>query len=80
MVGTDFPDLYPLYRVPHSTRLIQETEVLANVLEMTSSGMIAQLWKTVAPENRIPMVKDTPHEGCYDKYTHCVNRFTGRFV
>ena len=40
LVGTGFPDLYPLYRTPVTPpdRLYQETEIIAQVLSMVASG------------------------------------------
>jgi CHASE2 domain-containing sensor protein len=40
LVGTDFPDLYPLYRVPSKNYEMQETEVIAHTLESIASELL----------------------------------------
>jgi CHASE2 domain-containing sensor protein len=40
LVGTDFPDLYPLYRVPSKNYEMQETEVVAHTLESIASDLV----------------------------------------
>lgn len=50
LVGTDFPDLYPLYRVPSENHEMQEVEVIAHTLEsITSANVISKppFWMSI---------------------------------